>query len=62
MNTGFTIFYYSLTAILLALSFRKDRKKTNWAVRKAVFMMLGGAAQFFDHFAGYRSRFFCPAA
>lgn len=41
MNTGFTIFYYSLTAILLALSFRKDRKKTNWAVRKAVFMMLG---------------------
>lgn len=41
MNTGFTLFFYSLTAILMAVSFRKDRKKTIGAVRKAVFMMLG---------------------
>ena len=41
MNTGFTLFFYGLSAILLSLSFRKDREKTNRAVRKAVFMMLG---------------------
>ena len=41
MNTGFTLFFYGLSAILLSLSFRKDREKTNRAVRKALFMMLG---------------------
>ena len=41
MNTGFTLFFYGLSAILLSLSFRKDREKTNRAVKKAVFMMLG---------------------
>ena len=62
MNTGFTLFFYGLSAILLSLSFRKDREKTNRAVRKALFMMLGGVALFSDHFAGHRNRFFYSAA
>ena len=41
MNTGFTLFFYGLSAILLSLSFRKDREKTNRAVRKAVFITSG---------------------
>lgn len=41
MNIGFTLFFYGLTAILLAVSLGKDRGKTILAVRKAAFMMLG---------------------
>lgn len=41
MNTGFTIFFYGLSAGLMVVSLRRDRGKTKKAVRKALLMMMG---------------------
>lgn len=41
MNTGFTMSYYGLSAVLLAVSYHKDRKKTKMAVKRALLMMKG---------------------
>lgn len=41
MNTAFTILFYVLSFVLLALSFARDRGKTRRAVKKALAMMLG---------------------
>lgn len=61
MNTGFTLFFYGLSAILLSLSFRKDREKTNRAVKKAVFMMLGVLPYFLTILLVTGTAFFYPA-
>ena len=41
MDIGFTMFYYGLSAVLLAVSYHKDRKKTKMAVKRALLMMKG---------------------